>query len=151
MPIRRITVRRVGSMLLLTLALTACQHTSATDIPQINGPPKCHDTSSCAGGFSIRGADYVLSCAGIRPDLIGGEVLARGTYDDKPTEVRRVRGVDPHVLVALRRSGGLCGTGDVVRSPWSMAFRIGPGNEAAVRRASCLVIDSAERARSHCG
>ena len=116
----------------------------------IAGPAKCRDTASCAGGFTLKGVGYVLGCAGIEPDRVSGDVLANGTYDKKSTEVRRIRGVDPGVLVALRRPGGVCGDRDRVRSPWTVAFRIGPGNEEAVQRSICVVVDTAEKARNKC-
>jgi len=146
---RHISVRLVTSLLLL-VAIGACSSTSKSSLPTIAGPAKCRDTASCAGGFTLKGVSYVLGCAGIEPDRVSRDVLATGTYGETSTEVRRIEGVDPGVVVALRRPGGVCGDRDPVRSPWTVAFRIGPGNEQAVQRSVCAVIDAAEKARSKC-
>jgi len=147
---RHISVRLVTSLLLL-VAIGACSSTSESSLPTIAGPAKCRDTASCTGGFTLNGVGYVLGCAGIEPDRISGDVLATGTYGETSTEVRRIEGVDPGVVVALRRPGGVCGDRDPVRSPWTAAIRIGPGNEQAVQRSVCAVIDAAEKARNRCG
>lgn len=78
-------------------------------------------------GVRLDGAFYSISFGAVRPDVVTDHVITRGTYDGAPTELRRIAGVDPQVLVAIRLDGGERGDEDEPVSAWSMVF---PGDGA---------------------
>lgn len=107
--------------------------------------------ASCATGFSIGTAEYRISCGAIRPDAVTNEVLATGRLDGRETEVRRVVGVDPKILVALRLDAGGCDDGDEgILSPWTMALAGNAHNEATLRDAICDSVVDEHRQRNSC-
>jgi len=122
----------------------------ADDIPRFTGPGECDDTPSCAAGFTLDGTFYAISCGPIRPDVVTDDVLARGVYAGRTTEVRRIDGVDPHRLAAILLDGGACGEGDAVLSEWSMVFPEVSGEPSVTRDAICRVTFEEYLARNHC-
>jgi hypothetical protein len=84
------------------------------------------------------------------PDAVTDDVLATGRFGDRETEVRRIAGVDPKILVAVRLDGGACGDNDVVLSPWSIAFVGSPGQDPATHEAICAAAVKEQLARNGC-
>ena len=122
----------------------------ADDVPRFIGPGECDDNASCAAGFTLDGTFYAISCGPIRPDVVTDDVLARGVYAGRTTEVRRIDGVDPHRLAAIQLDGGACGEGDAVLSEWSMVFPEGSGEPSETRDAICRVTFEEHLARNQC-
>lgn len=127
---------------------------SRTASPPTFSVPVCNDTGGgsavCAAGFVIDDRFYALSCGAVRPDVVSDEVLAVGDYSGRATEVRRIKDVDPGLIVAVLRDGGMCAEGDVVLSPWSMAFPAGAHEDPAMNEAVCRVFVEQHRERNHC-
>jgi hypothetical protein len=156
--------RHVVLILALALGAAACgdappvrvaSTTPSTTTPEIVGPGECNDTStgglaSCAAGFKVGDQGYTLSCGAVRPDVVTEDVLATGRYAGQQTEIRRIAGVDPKILVAVKLGGGACGDNDVVLSPWSMAFFGNPGQDAATHDAICTASVKEHLARNGC-
>lgn len=97
------------------------------------------DGGACGSTFTIGRERFGVSCGPVRPEVVTDEVLAEGTFAGGDTEVRRIADVDPAVLVAIRRPGGVCGDEDAAVSEWSMALPAGaarPDVQAAICKAT---------------
>ena len=137
----------------MLVALAACTSaagpppTDDAGVPMIVQPDESDDTDACAAAFALGDERYVTSCGAARPELVTAEVLGTGSYQGRPSEVRRIEGIEPSVMVALRRDAGVCADGDTVLSPWAMAFHVEAGDTSA---AVCQVTVDAHRERNRC-
>lgn len=110
----------------------------------------------CAPTYEFDGVRYDgPGCAGVRADVVSARVLARGKIGGRRTEVRAIEGVDPALLVAIRRPAGGCGEEGVVTSSWSLAPAKDEDARDAVRLrelhvAVCAVVVPQERTRNRC-
>lgn len=103
-----------------------------------------------AGCFSIDGIFHTISCGAVRADLVSDEIVAEGSWQGRPIEVRRIAGVDPILLLAASLDGGICAEDDLTPlSPWSMLF-VGEHSPAEVHDAVCRAGVDAHRARNGC-
>ena len=128
--------------------------TIASGAKTFNGPGECRDTvgasAACAAGFTMDGLFYGISCGAVRADAVSDTVVAIGTYSGIATEVRQIRDVDPTLLLAIRRDGGVCGDGDRVLSPWSMLFPGDSTKRPEIRDAVCAATVEQHRERNQC-
>lgn len=130
-------VRRVVLGLCCLLVGACGPDTDPGGVPKLE-TPKCDDTGACAAGYRIRGRFYALNCDAVRPEAVTEEVVARGSG----TEARRVEGVDPASLVAIRRTAACSRAEGAAASPWVMAH--------TSRDAVCTVVVEEQRARHQC-
>jgi len=56
----------------------------------------------------VDSATYASSCDPVAADLVSDDVLGEGLLEGAPTQARRIQGVDPAVVVALRRPSDWC-------------------------------------------
>ena len=108
---------------------------------------KCGRQGSCVSGFYVGKQFHVVSCEAVRPELVSADVLAAGMFQGAPSELRRIEGVDPTIVVAVRGDGGKCGPGDEVLGPWSVGF-VGLGGDPRVPAMTCAVLVPERRTRS---
>lgn len=103
----------------------------------------CPGMAVCAAGFMVDDVFYSITCNPVRGELVSDDVVAAGQYDGGEAEVRKVIGVDPDVLVAVRLESDTCdGTA------WRMVFPDRERDKEARRTAVCSAAmpdDLAER------
>jgi hypothetical protein len=118
----------------------------------------CPPGAACISGFRVDGVLHAVSCGAVRADAVSDHVVARGTWRGRPTEVRRIDGIEPSLIVAIDRPGGMCDEGDTRQtSPWSLGFpeREDVDNRDARRGrllhlAVCRVSPDQQRRRNRC-
>lgn len=150
---RRLTRRQRLRLLLILLcngvAATGCSVGAAP--AHLVEPTECNDTSLCDAGFYLGDDFFSVSCGAVRPDLVGADIVATGRYSGADTEVREIVGVDPLLLLAIRRDGGRCdGTESDPMSGWSMVFPAGEQDQAAVGAAVCAAVVAQQRELNGC-
>ena len=110
-------------------------------------------SGSGAAGLAVDGTFYGLSCVGVAPKSLRGEVgLFRVNSVNEERTVREVEGGEGRELLAVRVTTEGCGNKGDGRSEWSMAFDSRPETRTKSSALACKVGLSgpAQRAVSGC-
>jgi hypothetical protein len=106
---------------------------------------KCSAKASCSEQFRLGEVDYGISCAAVRPELVGAEPLGRGEHAGVSTQAHRLKTVDPIVLLAVAPSSVGCVQ---ERDNWRPAIALG-ADLALIKQVMCEVLaESAAKSRS---
>ena len=92
----------------------------------------------CGLGFRLGALTYNVSCAGVDPAALSGDVLGSGDLHEDRVEVMALEGVDVDVAVAISLPGGDCHEFEPAPTftDWSLAFARGASPDAT-QYASC--------------
>lgn len=132
--------------LLLSLLTTGCGLAERSESDRDAG-------ASGAAGFAVDGTFYALSCVGVAPGSLRGEVgRFRVNSQNEERTVREVDGGEGRELLAVRVTTEGCGNEGDRRSEWSMAFDTRPETRTKSAALACEVGLSgpAQRAVSGC-